>query len=165
MNIFPLDTDIKTAAKYNCDKHVNKIILEIAQMLSSAFKDIHVSGIYKPAYFNHPMTIWARTSQANFKYMVDMAECLNVEKQYRFGSGDHASIFIVRYAWSIHWKIPFPEVGLTKMPQCMPDEYKCEDHVIAYRNYYIGEKSHLAKWTGRSIPKWFIKKNTKMPQY
>jgi len=27
--------------------------------------------------------------------------------------------------------------------------------VAAYRAYYIGEKQHLAKWTGRPIPEWF----------
>ena len=34
--------------------------------------------------------------------------------------------------------------GLTKMPQCMPDEYKDECSVQAYWNYYIGEKYVVA---------------------
>ena len=36
------------------------------------------------------------------------------------------------------------ETGLTKMPQCMPDEYKDECSVQAYWNYYIGEKHKVA---------------------
>ena len=29
-------------------------------------------------------------------------------------------------------------------PQCMPDEYKCDNAVDAYWNYYIGEKHSVA---------------------
>ena len=34
--------------------------------------------------------------------------------------------------------------GITKMPQCMPDEYKDKCSVQAYWNYYIGEKHTVA---------------------
>ena len=34
--------------------------------------------------------------------------------------------------------------GVTKMPQCMPDEYKDKCSVQAYWNYYIGEKHSVA---------------------
>ena len=44
---------------------------------------------------------------------------------------------------------------ITEQPQCMPDEYKDNDYVIAYRNYYKGEKT-FAKWEkGRSEPRWW----------
>ena len=32
-------------------------------------------------------------------------------------------------------------------PLCMPDEYKCDNYIQAYRNYYIGEKKRFAKYT------------------
>ena len=38
-------------------------------------------------------------------------------------------------------------LGVTEPPQCMPDKYKCEDPVQAYRNYYLGEKMYMAVWT------------------
>ena len=41
-------------------------------------------------------------------------------------------------------------------PQCMPDEYKCDDSVIAYQNFYIGEKAHFSKWKRRERPKWYL---------
>jgi len=31
------------------------------------------------------------------------------------------------------------------MPQAMPDEYKCQDPIKAYRDYMVNEK-HYAKW-------------------
>jgi hypothetical protein len=30
------------------------------------------------------------------------------------------------------------------------------DSVASYRRYYIGDKYHFAKWTGRPIPRWFL---------
>ena len=38
MNIFYLDKDPVKAAKYSCDKHVVKMILESAQMLCTAHR-------------------------------------------------------------------------------------------------------------------------------
>ena len=38
MNIFVLDNDIEKCAQYHCDKHVVKMILESAQMLSAALR-------------------------------------------------------------------------------------------------------------------------------
>ena len=42
----------------------------------------------------------------------------------------------------------------------MPDEYKVDnDVVLAYRNYYVGEKSKIARWNkNRFMPLWFFKK-------
>jgi hypothetical protein len=37
----------------------------------------------------------------------------------------------------------------------MPDQYKNIDPVIAYRKYYIAEKSRFAKWSNRVTPIWF----------
>ena len=40
-------------------------------------------------------------------------------------------------------------------PQCMPDEYKCDDSIIAYQNFYMGEKAHFCTWKKRDIPRWY----------
>lgn len=45
--------------------------------------------------------------------------------------------------------------GFTQPPQCMPDEYKHPNSVIAYRKYYAGEKAHFAKWKNGNVPAWF----------
>jgi hypothetical protein len=46
-----------------------------------------------------------------------------------------------------------PEGPLTEFAQAMPDEFKCEDSVQAYRNFYITGKQHLHKWT-QNKPDW-----------
>ena len=65
MNIFYLDKDPVKAAKLQYNKHVVKMILESAQMLSTAH---HCHGLdyetewvpYKKAHVNHPSTRWVR---------------------------------------------------------------------------------------------------------
>jgi len=37
----------------------------------------------------------------------------------------------------------------------MPDMYKCDDAVEAYRKYYCGDKRALSKWTKREVPNWW----------
>lgn len=47
--------------------------------------------------------------------------------------------------------------GLTPFAQAMPDEYKnANDPVLAYRNYYLGEKRSFATWKEPSKqPDWW----------
>ena len=45
---------------------------------------------------------------------------------------------------------------ITTPPQCMPDEYKDDDYVTAYRKYYQGAKAYFAKWQrGVDAPEWW----------
>ena len=48
-----------------------------------------------------------------------------------------------------------PVVEFTDPPQCMPEECKDEDTVLAYQKYYIVEKSGFATWKRRDIPTWW----------
>jgi hypothetical protein len=34
----------------------------------------------------------------------------------------------------------------------MPEEYKDENPILAYRKYYINDKARFCKWKKRSIP-------------
>ena len=45
--------------------------------------------------------------------------------------------------------------GLTKFAQAMPEQYKNESAVSAYRAYYMGEKYRFAKWTKAPVPEWW----------
>jgi hypothetical protein len=49
MNIFFLDFDTKKCAKYHCDKHVVKMILETAQLLCGVHHVDHVTPSYPPS--------------------------------------------------------------------------------------------------------------------
>jgi hypothetical protein len=44
----------------------------------------------------------------------------------------------------------------TPVAQAMPDQYKNDNPIVAYRNYCINEK-HYAKWEkGRAKPDWWV---------
>ena len=46
---------------------------------------------------------------------------------------------------------------MTKLPQAMPDQYKNDDPVQAYRDYVVNEKTY-AQWNKipDRQPKWWI---------
>lgn len=152
MNIFILDEDIATCARYHNDKHVVKMILESAQMLCTTLHESGGDAPYRSTHKNHPCTIWARQSLSNWRWLRDLALALNEEFKYRYDkSTDHKSATIVK-------SLPepnIPDIGLTPFAQAMPDEYKTADAVEAYRNYYKGEKAEIAQWKKRQKPDWY----------
>ena len=142
MNIFYLDKCPEKAARLQYNKHVVKMILESAQMLCTAHHCIMGEDAdvpYKPAHRNHPSTIWARQSGENYTWLYRHMMELGKEYEKRY-SKKHLSIIKCEDPLSI---LPggILETGLTKMPQCMPDEYKDECSIQAYWNYYIGENT------------------------
>mgnify|MGYP001253675931 FL=1 len=159
MNIFYLDSRPNVAAKEHCDKHVVKMILESAQMLCTAHRELDgdvPDVFYKSAHKNHPSTIWARSKAGNYRWLYDLFVSLCDEYTYRYGK-IHLSDKKFRKSLLNHpVNIPFGEYE--QPPQCMPDEYKCDDSVVAYRNYYMGEKYGFAKWSKRDPPDWWMTK-------
>ena len=151
MNIFVLDEKVEKCAEYHCDKHVIKMILESAQMLSATVRlNGHDMG-YKLTHKNHPCTIWARESLSNYNWLVRLTRLLNYEYRYRYDKDvNHKSYDLVKTL-----PIPdLPDIGLTPFAQAMPDQYKNKNAVKAYRDYYINEKSSFLTWTKRKKPKW-----------
>ena len=75
MNIFYVDKDPMIAAQMMCDKHVVKMILESAQLLSTAHRVLDGDdyadsvGLYKIAHKNHPSTIWTRSSAVSYTHL------------------------------------------------------------------------------------------------
>lgn len=152
MNIFWLDENLKKAAKYHCDKHVVKMILEYAQLLSTTVRLSGIDAGYKATHKNHPCAIWSRESLDNWFYLRALLFCLSDEYEYRYGK-IHKSFLMAK-----DLPIPtIPSIGLTKPPLCMPDQYKVGNIVQSYRNYYIGDKQHIATWKKREKPEWYIK--------
>jgi hypothetical protein len=68
--------------------------IEAIQMLSTAHhllgSRLDPSFIYKPAYQNHPCTVWTRATSGNYDWLCSYAEQLLIEYEFRFLKG-HAS--------------------------------------------------------------------------
>jgi len=160
MNIFYLNRKPKIAAQMMCDKHVVKMILESAQMLSTAHRvldgDEHADkvGLYKMAHKNHPSSIWARSSIENYVWLYEHMEALMGEYTYRYDK-KHATERLHGVLARPPWHMIGMPVGFTDPPQCMPDYCKNDDAVSAYHKYYIMEKANFATWKRRDKPEWF----------
>lgn len=153
MNIFVLDDDPYVCARMHADTHTVKMILETAQLLSTAVKfyEPNTEGLYKSCYVNHPCARWLRSSRDNFTWLAQLGMELADEFHYRYGNF-HKSVYTIIEASSMARVIP--SGYLTPFAQAMPDEFKTNDAVAAYRNYYKFGKSHLMKYTKRAPPKW-----------
>ena len=111
MNIFILSKSCKKSAKYYFNSHVSKIILEIAQLMSTAIlsllptiKNKNLATLitntaYRSTHVNHPFAIWMRTSNGNWNWGFKMATALHNEWKYRYDhhvGGFLAGVLLVR---------------------------------------------------------------------
>jgi hypothetical protein len=159
MNIFVLDKHPFLAAQYQCDKHVVKMCVETTQLLSTTMWECGQQGPYKSTHKNHPCTIWVRQSHQNFVWLANHGLGLCKEYTFRYGKVHACSSKI---HWILcHFKSNLPYLGITPFALAMPDEYKTDDAVESYRNYYIGAKSDIAKWNkSRPEPDWYTNART-----
>lgn len=105
MNIFILDRNPRIAATMHCDEHLNKMILEGAQLLSTvanALLSKQSSMLYSSTHENHPCVHWLKESGANCNWLALLVEGLEAERQLRFGKRDeHLSMQKARYAMEV----------------------------------------------------------------
>lgn len=156
MNIFYVDKNPILAARYLCDKHVVKMVLETTQLLCS---NNTVFQPYKPTHINHPCAKWAFLCIANYNWLTSHGLELCKEYTFRYGKIHKCQQYLEKLATQHQSLAPDYFVQFTEPPQCMPDECKIwHDTVMAYRNYYNQIKSVTikCKWTKRVIPDWFI---------
>ena len=164
MNIFYLDSHPKVAAQMMCDKHVVKMILESAQMLSTTHRVLDgdtyadMMGLYKIAHKNHPSTKWVRESPTNYAWLYNHMLALMQEYTFRYDKHHATERLIEPLRKPPIVLLETLQKGFTPPPQCMPDHCKNDDTVQAYKNYYISEKSDFAKWKNGTIPDWFLTK-------
>tara|TARA_R110000868_G_scaffold114309_6_gene306320 strand:- start:1678 stop:2151 length:474 start_codon:yes stop_codon:yes gene_type:complete len=152
----------------HCDKHVVKMILETAQMLSTIYH-IYGSGDlapYKPTHAKHPSTLWAAESVAQYDWLQQLGVYLCNEYALRYGRRHACEQYIkgvldrpppaLMAKHKFLWREP---------PQAMPDDCKVEgDSITAYRNYYRKYKSVFAQWKLGGVPAWMLPTYNKYSQ-
>ena len=180
MNIFYLHEDPIQNAKWHIDKHIVKMPIEYAQLMSTAHRlldgemyigktaigrnikrwrlhDEREDILYKASHINHPSAIWVRESIENYFQMYKLYMAVLSEFTNRYGKihgSSKPSIALIRPPSNI------PMVKGTQLPQCMPEMCKVKNNpILAYRNYYIVEKNSFASWKNREIPEWFQTKD------
>jgi len=160
VNIFVLSKDPVLAAQYQADVHVVKMSLETAQLLSTASialfpSTILPANIYKPSHINHPCTLWAQESYTNFRWLCIHGLSLCREYTYRY-SKIHGSKRVIQSLYSLCRNAPID--SQTRFALAMPDEFKTDDEVLAYRSYYAYKKKTLPRfnYTNRTLPEWLL---------
>ena len=183
MNIFYLHNDPRICAEMHNNSHCVKMILETAQLLSTAHRvldgeetvvinqngrkakrwllsDDRNNILYSATHINHPSAIWCRQSHENYRWLHNLLCELVKEYQHRYGKIHKCQqTGLVDTLSLIPKNIPISE--FTEPTPAMPDIYKvANDSITSYRNYYNGAKTHLAKWKNRDIPEWFHAQST-----
>jgi hypothetical protein len=157
MNIFRLDDDPLQAAVYQCDKHVVKMCLETAQLLSTTHHvldgDEASTILYKATHKNHPSAVWARENSANYLWLLDHFDGLLSEYEYRYGK-HHACNRLMPVLQFLPKNITH-DTEETPFRLAMPKEYHNDDPVKAYRDYYWHEKRYMATWPLDREPTWW----------
>lgn len=165
MNIFHTDPCPRKSAQALCSKRVIKMILESAQMLSTA---LHEHGCdwtpYKPTHRNHPSNIWARQTRANYQWLLEHFQGLCEEYTHRYGKVHKSEQFLgVFEELSEH----IPEGELTPFANCSANKdlgisFKhLTDTCEAYRLYLNARwdnDKRKPEWGNRGKPDWRVEK-------
>jgi len=174
MNIFVLDNDPVKAAQLQCDKHVVKMIVESAQMLSTTHRmldgtemkkpsksgktmvkyyelpDEREDILYKSVHFNHPCTVWTRESCCNYSWHYEHFIALCDEYKDRYGK-THSTDSKLRDILS---KIPTNinrnggmtmfKLAMKASPECVVHGLGGTDAVESYRNFYQTKQARFS---------------------
>jgi hypothetical protein len=179
MNIFYLDPNPKICAEMHVDKHVCKMVIEYAQLLSTTHRvldgemyigktvnnrnikrwrllDDRESRLMKPTMMNHPSAIWLRQSRENYIWLYNMWCELQKEFTYRYGK-IHATARLLPDLARVPDNCPVGK--FTEPTPAMPDECKILGNSLkSYHIYYVTKKEHLWSWSGkingRKQPEW-----------
>ena len=154
MNIFILSEDPVEAAKAQCDKHVVKMILESGQMLCAAHPP--EAAPWKRTHYNHPCTVWTRTTKSNYLWLASHGLALCEEYTNRYDKRHKAEDVLMWCAENVPEQVP--EGPLTPFAIAIKDTaYHKGVAVSSYRAYYQGEKSRFAKWRYCDPPSWWTR--------
>jgi hypothetical protein len=152
MNIFWLDTDLQKCAQYHCNKHVVKMPIEYAQMLSVAARERNITSSYQPTHQNHPCTRWACKTGGNYTLLYDLALKVGEEYTYRYGKVHKATSFILNELPRVLDPLEIPV--RTPLPNCtdIKGQFPHLNLVDKYRLFYLTAKAHILDFKFREEP-------------
>jgi len=147
MNIFYLDHDVRKCAEMHNDKHVVKMILEYAQLLSTAHRildgvlstGVSASGrkktvyvladdrdtvLYSATHANHPSAVWVSQSVPNYMWLAELLEECCKEYTYRYDKIHKVERDGLMQALKNQFPTNIPDGPFTEPTPAMPDDVK-----------------------------------------
>jgi hypothetical protein len=149
MNIFYIDKDPIVAAQQLSDPHIRKMQIESAQMCCTAHWAVGGTAPYRKAHLNHPSTIWTRQSIQHYDWLVEHG--LEICREFTLRYDKHHKTQDV-LEWLQTNKPNLPNIKFVDPPLCMPDQYKKENAIQAYRTFYVKDKLMVKGLDWKKIP-------------
>ena len=183
MNIFYLDECPVKSAEMMCNRHMSKMVVESAQMLSTAHRMLDgimekrpsISGkrmvpyyklddwreevMYNAVHFNHPCNVWIRDTSENYFWLYDHFIALGDEFTRRYGK-KHMTI---EKLGNVLRELPKnlkgasitePALAMTARPECIVEG----NPVKSYQNFYITKQERFKmEWPEGKQPEWFVR--------
>jgi hypothetical protein len=163
MNIFATDPDPKKCAEALDDKRLIKMILESAQLLSTAARlnGLDDPKLYKSTHVKHPCTLWTLNTH-EYAWLTKHFVFLAKEYRNRFNK-DHKSYGLAEniFRAQFYSKLLEPKPFVN----CTP--YKDLEVHLAYKKTLVDKWNNdkrPPKWTNSQMPSWVIF-NTKTSLY
>ena len=164
MNIFAPYPDPVKSANVLADRHIVKMPVETAQMMSSALDflskeapkslipQFELDRLYKPTHVNHPSNKWLLKSAGNYEWLYLHGITLG-ERYKLIYNKNHASVDIIKRCFDIFskpdisdWYFEYNEVDVTEFYPAMPDEFKVsKDAHTCYQKYLDNKYSNWHK--------------------
>lgn len=172
MNIFFLSQDPMRAAQYLCDVHLNKMIIESGQILSTVYREwlspaetghVDLSALYKPTHKNHPSVKWCGESQAMRIWVYKWMLAMDAERKHRavrLGKNYKSHATVVKLCNTLNeldcrlYSGSLPHIVIPQEYQAVPPEFKSYGGIRAYQKYYATTKvmQPWATWKGGDFP-------------
>ena len=151
MNIFYLDENPAVCAKLHCDKHVIKMVLEYAQILSTSHRLLNgdeffilkdetlENKLYRPTHIKHPAVLWVMESTLHYEFLYNLFE--ETAKEYNFRYGKHHKSYTDLKDFLKNAPKNLKDNGFREPPKCMPPEFYKETSVLSYQEFYRNGKA------------------------
>jgi len=147
VNIFRPHPSPLLSARALADRHVVKMALETAQILSTV-----AGGPYKPTHARHPCTLWAGESRANGEWLAAHGLALCDEYARRFGKLHGCRLVIAGVDLSA---LPYRDA--TPPIFCGPADTPGDTVEARYRALLAAKYAawgSMARWTNAARPEW-----------
>lgn len=160
MNIFVTSACPKKSAAALDDKRVVKMVLESAQMLSTAINEHGGVAPYKSTHKNHPANVWARATRANYMWLYEHFIALCREYTERYGKVHKCESYVMDFK---RLATHIPEGTITMFANCAANAsigVSFKDHADVFEAYrkYLNVRWQNDKrepnWKNNTEPAW-----------
>lgn len=154
--------DPKISTLESPDAWIRKLSVEVSQLCATCYtteqlfhapkttKGTVRSNITHP---HHPITKWVNLSLSNWFWCLDYGlSCIEESMNHR--KLQKTAYHLPFLEWCLLNPPDMLDLGLTDFVK--PKGYERFNVDQSYQQYFLAEKQHIAKWTNRDIPDWYI---------